>query len=136
MKQNYFDKIILGTAHFDRDYGLIKKRFQLSEYYKILDKLKKKKVKIIFDTSFGYNGSFKILKKFKNYDFNINHKITISEKDIKFKEKIIYEINKVKKILNIKKINSILLHDERIINTQIFQKVNNFLIELKKKKIF
>ena len=51
MKQNYFDKIILGTAHFDRDYGLIK-RFQLSEYYKILDKLKKKKVKIIFDTSF------------------------------------------------------------------------------------
>ena len=128
MKQNYFDKIILGTAHFDRDYGLIKKRFQLSEYYKILDKLKKKKVKIIFDTSFGYNGSFKILKKFKNYDFNINHKITISEKDIKFKEKIIYEINKVKKILNIKKINSILLHDERIINTQIFQKVHNFLI--------
>ena len=133
MKQNYFNKIILGTAHFDKKYGLIKKKFKLSEYFKILNRFKKKKIKIIFDTSLGYKESFKILKKFKNYDFNINHKIMINEKDIEFKKKIISEINTVKKTLKIKKINSILLHDEKIINTKTFKKVYNFLIELKKK---
>ena len=43
MKQNYFNKIILGTAHFDKKYGLIKKKFKLSEYFKILNRFKKKK---------------------------------------------------------------------------------------------
>ena len=136
MKNNYFKKVILGSAHFDKEYGILKKNFQISDYQKIIKELKKRKTKIIFDTSFGYENSFKILEKFKNYNLNINHKILIKQSDTRFKEKILLEIKKVQKILRIKKINAILLHDEKIIHSKNFSKIYSFLIQLKKKNYF
>lgn len=136
MKNNYFKKVILGTAHFDKEYGVVKKKFQISGYQKIFKELNKRKTKIIFDTSLGYKNSFNVLEKFQNYNFNINHKILINQSDARFKKKILLEIKKVQKILKIKKINAILLHDEKIIHSKNFSKIYSFLIQLKKKNYF
>ena len=62
------NKIIIGTANVNNDYGLINNKININEFKKLLNFAKLKGIKII-DTSPKYSNSEKIigsvLKKFK-----------------------------------------------------------------------
>ena len=88
IKNNNFDKLILGTANLENEYGILRNNFKKKEFEKINKTIPKKK-KLTIDTAFSYKKAEKIIGnisiKNKNY-FDIITKIP-PLKDYKFPEK-------------------------------------------------
>ena len=105
-------KLVLGGANFGQSYGINRNKIKLEEIDKILSYLKKKKEKIIIDSSPNYKNCEKILKNLKFQNFLIVTKIKgLPKRKIeikKFIENFIYRHKKKTK----KNIYAILLHDE------------------------
>ena len=112
IKNNNFDKLILGTANLENEYGILRDKFKKKEFEKIIKSIPKKK-KLTIDTAFSYKKAEKIIGnisiKNKNY-FDIITKIP-PLKDYKFPEKkILYFVNQSLKNLQMNKLHGILLH--------------------------
>ena len=90
IKNNNFDKLILGTANLENEYGILRDKFKKKNLKKLLNLFQKKKLTI--DTAFSYKKAEKIIGnisiKNKNY-FDIITKIP-PLKDYKFPEKKFY----------------------------------------------
>ena len=77
-------KIVIGTANFNQNYGLINSKIKNSnEVKKILDYCRKKKINYL-DTSFSYNLSNEFIKKLNFENFRIITKIKLPKKRTKF----------------------------------------------------
>lgn len=73
-------KIVLGTANFNQNYGLINTKIRnLDEIKKILNYSRKKNIKYL-DTSFSYNLSKKFIENLNFKDFKIITKIKLPKK--------------------------------------------------------
>ena len=130
------NKISLGTANLNNNYGLNRKKiqFSLKEIKKILKLSTKNKIKNI-DTAIRYRGVEKKLGKFNLNKFKISSKLNpISLKCKNIEKKIFTEIEHSIKKLNIKNIEIIFLHDsnELIYGKRKF-KIYDSLIKVKKK---
>tara|TARA_B110000483_G_scaffold243519_1_gene333799 strand:- start:11 stop:892 length:882 start_codon:yes stop_codon:yes gene_type:complete len=130
-------KITLGTVNFGQDYGLREKqRNKVSK--KIAIKIIRKAFKSginSFDTSPDYGNAEKILgEALKKCNCLIATKIYIQSKKKIDLKKILKSINKSRKNLNKKKLDSIQIHnaDENIFKNS---ELKNFFLNLKKKKL-
>ena len=114
-------KIILGTANFKNNYGILKNKMKEADFIEILDICKKNKINKI-DTALGYKDISKILNSKKN-EWQIFTKIKISKKPYTNEfEKII------KNYPNFK--TNLLLHNTLDLKNDKFK---NFIIKIKKK---
>mgnify|MGYP001203140882 CR=1 FL=1 len=110
MKAN---KIILGTAHFGMKYGINKRELELNEIKKILKFAQNNNIKYL-DTALSYKNAMIKLSKVNLKNWRIISKIPSKPKFLKdiseWIEKIIY---KTCNDLNINKIDTLLIHDEK-----------------------
>ena len=130
------NKISLGTANLNNNYGLNRKTIQFSykEIKKILKLSTENKIKNI-DTAIRYGGVEKKLGKFNLNKFKVSSKLSpISLKCKNIEKKIFTEIEHSIKKLNVKNIEIIFLHDsnELIFGKRKF-KIYDSLIKVKKK---
>jgi len=126
------NKIILGSANVNVDYGLKKNKLKINEFNSLLNFAFKKGIKTI-DTSPQYGDSEKIIGLSKK-NFNVITKIPKIPKKIKIKqiEKwIINIIKKSKKNLKGKKIYGILLQNAEILLGSKAKIINETLLKLK-----
>ena len=129
-------KIILGTASFDKNYGINKSIFfKKDEKNSLLKKCVQNKI-LYIDCSENYNSAMSyfyqnkgILKKFKViYKINIKNCSQASEK------KLYIKIDNVLKKLKIKNFYCVMLHNGEVLKKKIGPKIHNFLLNLKKIK--
>ena len=126
-------KIIIGTANFGCAYGIRKKKISKKKVIDLCKFAYKKKIKYL-DTSTEYFDSNKIVR-------NLNKKIIINTKILPNKKWInmnycLKQFEKIKDDIGNKKLNTIYLHDEKIIFKRYFKKIYYNLIYLRKKKHF
>lgn len=140
MKKNFRQmnsrKIVIGTANFGMKYGLNNKNITPREIKKILSYCKKKGIKTL-DTAPGYGNAFENLKRNEIVKWDIISKIPPIPKNIKDISSYIYNIffSTLKK-LNVSKIHTILIHDEKdILNVTKGKKILKILNNLKKEKL-
>ena len=130
------NKIILGTAQLDKNYGVVRDKSNY-DFAKILNLCRKEGITTI-DTSNKYYSAHEKLKNDKEIqNLKIISKISFSKYDnVYINEKIIEkEIKNIFISLNLKKIYCLMLHDSKVLNTSH----GNFLIrkirELKDKNL-
>ncbi len=111
-------KIILGTANLGVRYGLLGNKFNVNDFRKSIQLLKKKKHQFI-ETSLEYKNSLKIINKTNIKDFRLTLKANFLEKNeedkiLRFKEKN-----------NIKKFYCIMLHNPDVLlkNTSVYKRL-------------
>jgi len=106
------NKIVLGTAQFGGRYGVAKKKVNDIQFKKIITFSKKNNIKEL-DTARNYGNCEKRLKKSKNIDaFKITTKIFFPKISNKKPEDYVrFQINKIIKNLNVKKIYCVLIHN-------------------------
>ena len=126
-------KIIIGTANFGCLYGIRKKKISKKKVIDLCKFAYKKKIKYL-DTSTEYFDSNKIVR-------NLNKKIIINTKILPNKKWMninycLKQFEKIKDEIGNKKLNTIYLHDEKIIFKRYFKKIYYNLIYLRKKKHF
>lgn len=126
-------KIIIGTANFGCPYGIRKKKISKKKVIDLCKFAYKKKIKYL-DTSTEYFDSNKIVR-------NLNKKIIINTKILPNKKWMnmnycLKQFEKIKDEIGNKKLNTIYLHDEKIIFKRYFKKIYYNLIDLRKKKHF
>jgi len=115
-------KIILGTANFNTNYGVLKNKMKKKDLMEILDVCKKNKINKI-DTALDYKDFSKILN-LKKKNWEIFTKIKISKKPYKkelektFKNYPNYQIN-------------ILLHNTSDLKNKNFK---NFIVKIQERK--
>ena len=106
-------KIIIGCANFGNRYGFIKKKKNIESVKRIASIAIKNKI-THFDTAQDYKNSEKILgqviKEHKGTKFNVDTKLTKFLGKID-DAKIEHEVRESLKKLNIKKINTLYIHD-------------------------
>lgn len=129
-------KIVLGTANFFNEYGLIKKKVKnFYEIQKILNFLKKKNIKYI-DTANSYILSSKLPLTLNFKKFKVISKIKLPSKN---KEHFVKNLKnfmiKDLKIFNQDKFETILLHNVYDIRSSIGKKFLKNLLLLKKRGI-
>ena len=122
-------KIIIGTANFNKYYGIRKNKINKNQINALCNYAYRKKI-YYMDTSSEYRNSNKIIKKL-NSKVIINTKILPDKNWIKFNY-CLKKIIKLKKNLGNKKIITIYLHDESLIYKNYFTKIYKNLIQLKK----
>jgi len=122
-------KIIIGTANFNKYYGISKNRITKNQINALCNYAYRKKI-YYMDTSSEYRNSNKIIKKL-NSKVIINTKILPDKNWVKFNY-CLKKIIKLKKNLGNKKIMTIYLHDESLIYKNYFAKIYENLIQLKK----
>ena len=128
---NYNNRIILGTAQFSNNYGLLKVKNNIQNNHKLLDKIIKYKCHGI-DTALAYGkaqqiiGSWLIKKKFTpNIYTKISGSGNLNELTVRFSKCLEdLKINKVEALLihnqnswknnNMKKFSEKLINDEKI----------------------
>ena len=126
-------KIVLGTANFYQRYGFSKKRIKsIKEISKILNYLKNKNIRYI-DTAHSYKFPNKFISNINFKNFKIITKIQLPKKNKNFflnnlKKKITDDL----KNLNIKKFETILLHNVYDINHKFGKEFLKKLSDLKK----
>ena len=129
------NKIIIGTANVNNDYGLINNKINTNEFKKLLNFAKLKGIKII-DTSPKYSNSEKIigsvLKKFKIITKVTNIPLKIKNREIK--NWIMNKFTQSSKNLKISKVHGILLQNAEILLSKKSEVVYKTLLNLKKKK--
>ena len=125
-------KLVLGTAQFGGRYGILSSRQIVKDiqFKKIIAYSKKNKIRQL-DTARSYGNCEVRLKKNKNIDnFNITTKIFIPKKNKRKPEDYIrFQINKIIKNLNLKKIYCVLIH-----NPGYFPNRRKYFYALKKLK--
>ena len=124
-------KFGIGTAQFINNYGYMKKKIKLDNYF---DTLNKSKIDLI-DTAHGYGNAQKIIGRYLSKKKKIITKIS-SMKSIQSNYKLDFFKNSLEKCLNeLKrdKIHGLLFHDEK----DIFQndKFYYYIDNLKKNKV-
>ena len=131
---NIKNKIIIGTAQFCKNYGIIKKKSKKIDVLRILNYLKKNKI-FTLDTALNYN----ILKLSRKYNFEIQefNIITKVPKITSFqdKKKILKVLENDLKKSNIKKYQCIYLHDTINLKKKDMIRSLEFLKTIKSKKI-
>ena len=115
-------KIILGTANFDTNYGVLKNKMKKKDLIEVLDVCKINNINKI-DTASGYKNLSRILNKKKN-NWEIFTKIKIS------KESYIKEFEKILKNYSNYQIN-LLLHNTLDLKNKKFKK---FILEIQQRK--
>ena len=115
-------KFSLGTAQFGGNYGIsnLTGKPNLLEIKKILIHAKKKKVKFL-DLAEDYKGVIRVLGKLNINNFKIVLKLKI--KSLDSQKKIINNFNKSLKLLKLKKIHAVLIHN---IKDFKFEELKNF----------
>ena len=133
-------KIVLGTAQFTGKYGItkIKKKFTEKDSHKILKTLISKRLRHL-DISIDYKNSLEKLSKFNFKNWHITTKINPQNLNFSNEQKLLQsiedQINLIKQISSIKKINNLLIRNSNIMLTpkgKIFFRVLN---KIKKKKL-
>jgi hypothetical protein len=129
------DRIILGTANFNKRYGLIGKNL-FSDTKEVLDIAKKKGISTI-DFAPKYTRNKKVLKSIANIKFKIISKLPSIKKipNNKLKKFINREIKKNLSIFKTNSIYCILFHDSNDFKIEKSKKALNILYEYKKKNI-
>tara|TARA_B100000003_G_C10934696_1_gene372702 strand:+ start:3360 stop:4274 length:915 start_codon:yes stop_codon:yes gene_type:complete len=135
-EKNYIMKqLILGTANFGNNYGILKNKLNLNQISEILKLCFEKNIKII-DSAPAYGNAQKILgnflHKYNNYKIDLISKTPQIFSEHQIYEKINKSIDITLEFMNLKKINTLLVH-----NISNFLKVNprvfaQSLIKLKK----
>ena len=125
-------KLVIGTAQFYNRYGLSQKKISEKNAKELIKFLKKKKL-LLFDDALTYNFS-KTLKNFKlnSSNFKCITKIPKYDGNLDYEKKIIKLLNKNLLNSNLKKYDSILLHDTLSLNKIEIINSTNFLKKLKK----
>jgi aryl-alcohol dehydrogenase-like predicted oxidoreductase len=134
-KINILNKIIIGTAQLSNNYGIFNKlkSIQNKELKKILNYCKKQNIFYI-DLANSYKNSINKLSKNNLVKFKIILKVGSINKNNYFSNlKAIVE--KTLKELKVKKIYSLMLHDERDIKYLSDKKIIGYFLDLKKKNI-
>ena len=134
-KINILNKIIIGTAQLSNNYGIFNKlkSIQNKELKKILNYCKKQNIFYI-DLANSYKNSINKLSKNNLVKFKIILKVGSINKNNYFSNlKAIVE--KTLKELKVKKIYSLMLHDERDIKYLGDKKIMEYFLDLKKKNI-
>ena len=129
---NLLTKIIIGTAQFSKNYGVIKKKNQNPDEF--IHLIRKYKIRT-FDTSINYNKSFDLIEKNKK-NSNLIIKLSTYKKNkiipiLKFKK----QINQISSKIKENKIYSFMIHDFNLSYENKIRNHINFLSEycLKKK---
>ncbi len=129
------NKVVIGTANFNSNYGFEKRRVSKKNIKKIITFAKKNRI-LNFDTAIDYSIP-KNLFQFKNQrNFKIITKFNIPKKNSKkfiknFENKILHHIN----YIGINNIEGLLFHNTQDIKNQNFNHLINIIKLLKKKKI-
>ena len=132
---NIFNKIIIGTAQLSNGYGIFNKHGSIEnkELKKILIYCKKKNI-LFLDLANSYEDSISKLSKYNLSKFKIILKVGNVDKNNYFLSfKSIFE--KTLKKLKVKKIYSLMFHDENDIEYLIDSKIIEYFFNLKKKNI-
>ena len=126
-------KIVLGTANFNQNYGLINTKIRnLDEIKKILNYSRKKNIKYL-DTSFSYNLSKKFIENLNFKHFKIITKIKLPKKNKKlFIEDLDKKIKRELKLYKVKKFYALLLHNVKDIKSKYGNELLKKIIYLKK----
>ena len=129
-------KIIIGTANFGMKYGLGNKNLNQKEIKKILSFGKKNGIRTL-DTAPSYKNAFENLRRNKIENWDIISKIPSIPKNI---DNINHHIQKIffsnLKKINLSKIHTILIHDEKdILNVTKGKKILKILNHFKKEKL-
>ena len=140
---NSKNKLILGTAQFDNQYGLSKNKYKFnrSNIKKILNYLQKVGLKTL-DTSTEYKNVDKKINLRRKKNFKVISKIKFNNKEInkiqkkELENKILNRIKKSKKNLGLKKFEALLIHNFEILNLNNQKKIFEVLLDIKKKGIF
>ncbi len=122
---NRCSKIIIGTANFEKKYGIYprRKNFKNSELIRIISNARRNSVEKI-DTAFSYYTDDK-LKKLHLRDWKITTKIPIIKSNKNIKKFIFNNVEKSIKKLKITRFDTILIHD----TSQLFSNKGNEILE-------
>jgi aryl-alcohol dehydrogenase-like predicted oxidoreductase len=126
-------KIVIGTANFNQNYGLINSKIKnLREVKKILNYCRKKNIKYL-DTSFSYKLSKKFIENLNFKYLNIITKIKLPKKNKKiFIENLEKKIKKELKLYRAKKFYALLLHNSKDIKSKYGNEFLKKIMYLKK----
>jgi len=129
-------KLVLGTAQIGSKYGITNNKI-ISDYeIKQIFKLCKENNIIKIDTAASYRNSEKIIGKYVNKDWIVNTKLPSISNNIKdINSYIRKKINNSVKILNIKKINCLFIHNSEILFKKNSDIIYQTLFDLKKEKL-
>lgn len=130
-------KLAIGTAQLGSSYGVLNNSIIKKNDFKKIEKIiKKNKIKYI-DTALDYGISQERLSRSKLKKLNIISKIKFnnSEKNFFFHKYLNKVFNKNLKILKLKKIYCLMIHDTKVLFSNKSQIVINYLNQLKKKKL-
>lgn len=131
------NKIVIGTANFFNNYGILKSNVKKDEVLKILRYLKKKKYNHI-DTAFEYDDFSKLSNELDFKKFKISSKILLKKKFIKsqnFSKNLDDLIRAKLKKFNIKNFNIFFFHNFDDLDLLEIKKVLKELNKFKKNKI-
>jgi aryl-alcohol dehydrogenase-like predicted oxidoreductase len=128
-------ELVLGSAQFGNDYGLVKgKKIKNHDIIKIENLVSKFKISFI-DTSANYGDSEKIIGNSKLRKLNIITKFKLPQKKIDIKNWVTKNIFLSLKKLNLNKIYGLLVHDVNDLFKSRGEDYLNCLFDLKKKGI-
>ena len=126
-------KIVIGTANFNQNYGLINSKIKnFYEANRILNYCRKKNIKYL-DTSFSYNLSKKFINSLNFNDLNIITKIQLPKKNKKnfiddLEKKLIKELKSYKA----NKFYALLLHNSKDLKSKYGNQLLKKIMYLKK----
>jgi len=129
-------RLVLGSAQFGMNYGILKnKKINSKELKKIKDLSVKSMIRFI-DTALNYGDSESVIAKSKLNSLNVITKIQLPKnKNINLKNWTHKEIKKSLRRLKINKIYAVLIHNYKDLLDNRGKNYLFFLKELKKKKI-
>ncbi len=126
-------KIVIGTANFNQNYGLINSK--IKNYYevkKILNYCRKKNIKYL-DTSFSYNLSKKFINSLNFKNLNIITKIKLPKKNKKkFIEDLEKKLMRELKFYKANKFYALLLHNSKDLKSKYGNELLKKILHLKK----
>tara|TARA_B100000989_G_scaffold132804_1_gene98619 strand:+ start:387 stop:1247 length:861 start_codon:yes stop_codon:yes gene_type:complete len=126
-------KIVIGTANFNQNYGLINSK--IKNYYevkRILNYCRKKNIKYL-DTSFSYNLSKKFINSLNFKNLNIITKIKLPKKNKKkFIEDLEKKLMRELKFYKADKFYALLLHNSKDLKSKYGNELLKKIIHLKK----
>ena len=140
---NSKNKLILGTAQFDNQYGLSKNNFKFNKnnIKKILNYLQKVGLKTL-DTSIEYKNVDKKINLKRKKNFKVISKIKFNNKELnkiqkkELENKVLNRIKNSKKNLGLKKFEALLIHNFETLNFNNQKKIFEVLLDIKKKRVF
>jgi len=130
------NKIIIGTANFQKKYGINEKNTKKKDIIELLNFGRKKKIFQV-DTSPSYEKAENILGEFSKHKFKIYTKIPKLRKNIRsnqIENHIFSQVSQSLKNLKQKKISCIFIQNAKALKSQKGKLIYKTLLSLKKKK--